>query len=67
MEITKELPFDWCDTCPKFELDAQINDLWVGDKVYHGIIIFCANRHTCKNCVENMERTNKQKGGEAEH
>jgi hypothetical protein len=66
MEINKSLPFEWCDTCPKFDLDAESNVLFANNKVFRSIKISCANRHLCEHLAEELRRT-MQNGSESEH
>ena len=65
MEITKTLPFDFCDTCPDFSLDTACESLLYGDIVLHSISISCEHKHVCERIKKNLE-SKSQKGGESE-
>lgn len=65
MEITKTLPFDFCESCPMFVANTECNNLWYGDRVLHSISISCENRHICENLKKYLEGK-CLKGGESE-
>ena len=61
MEVTTCLPFDFCDTCPKFELNAKQETLYMdslgcaAQKAIHSITITCEHRHLCENMKKQQE------------
>ena len=56
MEIKKDLPFEFCDNCPEFILDAHEQVIFSANIPSLRILtVSCHNKHLCKMLKENIE------------
>ena len=57
MKVSINLPFDFCDICSQFELDARCNDLFGNDNVIdRNVDISCAYRNMCSYLTKNIKK-----------
>lgn len=61
MDISTDLPFDFCDRCKMFDLHARSEALYAFDDPMHSVVMSCANKSICINVLKkSREQADKQ-------
>lgn len=57
MNVTTDLPFDFCSTCPKPEFDVRVTDMYSDGQIYdRELRIYCHYDHICTGVADRLAR-----------